>query len=98
MIKPRFLAVAEAELLAEIEYYSVARTGLGIKFAEAVERAVRMAVSKPDSGIPCSKGTRRRLVKGFPFSLVYRLDNSEILIIALMHHRKKPGYWVDRIE
>jgi toxin ParE1/3/4 len=97
-MKARFLPAAEAELLKETEYYSIAREGLGIKFAREVERAVRMAVSNPDGGMPFSKGTRRRLVKGFPFSLVYRLSDSEILIIALMHHRKRPGYWADRIE
>lgn len=96
MIKPRFLPEAEAEFLREVAYYSAAGTGVGIKFQLAVESAVRLAVANPDGGAPAQHNTRRRLVKGFPFSLVYRPSDIEILIVALAHHRKKPGYWLGR--
>ena len=97
MIKPRFLPAAEAELLKEVAYYSNVRDGLGIKFEDAVESAVNNAVSNPIGGDPSTKGTRSRLVKGFPFSVVFRASDTEILIVAVMHHRRKPGYWADRI-
>ena len=98
MIKFRFLPDAEAELLKEVAYFSAAGTGLGVKFQRAVEAAVEMAVVNPDGGAPLASGTRRRLVKGFPFSVVYRASENEILVVAVMHHRRKPGYWVSRIE
>lgn len=47
MIKPRFLPAAEAELLKEISYYSIARDGLGIKFELAVENAVKNGGRQP---------------------------------------------------
>ena len=97
MIKPRFLPAAEAELLKEVAYYSNVRDGLGIKFEDAVESAVNNAVSNPGGGAPSPKGTRRRLVKGFPFSVVFRASDTEILVVAVMHHRRAPGYWADRI-
>lgn len=97
MIKPRFLPEAEAEFLREVTYYSAAGAGTGIKFQRAVEGAVRMAVANPGGGAPAQHGTRRRLIKGFPFSLVYRPSDVEILIVALAHHRRKPGYWLGRI-
>jgi plasmid stabilization system protein ParE len=97
VIKARFLPDAEAELLAEVSYYSNAGTGLGIKFARAVEVAVGMAIAHPERGRPAARGTRTRLVKGFPFSIVYRPTQTEILVVAIMHHRKKPGYWLARI-
>ena len=97
MIKPRFLPAAEAELLKEVAYYSNVRDGLGIKFKDAVESAVNNAVSNPRGGAPSHKGTRSRLVKGFPFSAVFRVSDTEILIVAVMHHRRTPGYWADHI-
>jgi len=97
VIKPRFLPAAEAELLKEVAYYSNVRDGLGIKFEDAVESAVNNAVSNPLGGVPSPKGARSRLVKGFPFSVVFRASDTEILIVAVMHHRRKPGYWADRI-
>lgn len=97
MIKPRFLPAAEAELLKEVAYYSSARDGLGIKFELAVENAVKMALANPDGGRPSSKGTRSWLVKGFPFTVLYRATSAEFLVVAVVHHRRKPGYWADRI-
>jgi plasmid stabilization system protein ParE len=97
VIKPHFLPAAEAELLKEVACYSNIQDGLGIKFEHAVESAVNNAVSNPLGGAPSPKGTRSRLVKGFPFSIVFRVSDTEILIVAVMHHRRKPSYWADRI-
>ncbi|HEY5870936.1 MAG TPA: type II toxin-antitoxin system RelE/ParE family toxin [Candidatus Tectomicrobia bacterium] len=41
-------------------------------------------------------GTRRYLFPHFPFSLVYRVRDEEIEIVAVAHHRKQPGYWRSR--
>ena len=97
MIKPRFLPAAESELLKEVTYYSNLRNGLGIRFERAVESAVKNAVSNPSGGGPSPNDTRSRLVKGFPFSVVFRASDTEILVVAVMHHRREPGYWADRI-
>ena len=98
MIKPRFLPAAEADLLKEVTYYSNAREGLGIKFHAAVSAAVMKAVASPDSGASLPKGTRSRLVKGFPFSVVYRASDIELLVVAVAHHRRRPDYLSGRIK
>jgi toxin ParE1/3/4 len=98
VIKPQFLPDAEAEFLKEIAYYSDAREGLGIKFREAVMAAVAKAVANPGSGMPSASGTRSRLLKGFPFSVVYRASDKEFLIVSVAHHRRRPGYWLRRIK
>lgn len=41
-------------------------------------------------------GTRRYVLPRFPFSLVYRLSNDVMTVLALAHHRRKPGYWIER--
>ncbi|MHA4867609.1 type II toxin-antitoxin system RelE/ParE family toxin [Duganella sp. PWIR1] len=96
MIQARFLPEAEDELMKEVAYYSNAGSGLGAKFQLAVEEAVKLAAAKPEAGTPAQNGTRRRIIKGFPFSVVYRPSDTEILIVALAHHRRKPGYWLGR--
>ena len=98
MIKPRFLPAAEAEFLKEVAYYSNAREGTGIKFERAVNAAVQKAGANPDAGAPSAKSTRSRLVKDFPFSVVYRASDIELLIVAVAHHRRQPEYWANRIE
>lgn len=72
MISVRFLPAAEIELLREIVYYSKARPGTGVRFQAAVEATVKRAATHPLGGAPSFKETRSMLVKGFPFSVVYR--------------------------
>ena len=98
MIKVRFLPAAEIELLKEVAYYSKARTGTGIRFQAAVETAVSRAATHPLGGAPSFKETRSLLVKGFPFSVVYRPSQQELLVIAIAPHRKRPHYWASRVE
>ena len=98
MIKVRFLPAAEIELLKEVTYYSKARTGTGIRFQAAIEAAVSRAATHPLGGAPSFKETRSVLIKGFPFSVVYRPSDQELLVVAIAPHRKRPQYWASRIE
>jgi len=41
-------------------------------------------------------GTRRYLLRRFPYSVVYRAKPEGILIVAIAHGSRKPGYWKDR--
>jgi plasmid stabilization system protein ParE len=92
----RFLPPAQAELLDGVSYYSGIRAGLGLRFEQAVADAVRGAVAHPERGAPRSKNTRRWLVKGFPFGVIYRANETEVVIVAVAHQRKQPEYWVQR--
>ena len=93
----RFLAPAQAELLEAITYYSAIRTELGLSFEEAVAVAVRSAVAHPERGAPRSKSTRRWLVKGFPYGVIYRVREDELVVVAVAHERKKPDFWSQRL-
>lgn len=84
------------EFLAEVAYYNEAQPGLGIRFTRAVETATARAVAFPLSGSPAVAGTRRMIVRGFPFSIFYRLLEDGVLIFAVAHHARRPGYWTNR--
>ena len=93
----RFLQLAQAELLDGISYYSSIRPELGLRFEQEVADAVRSAVAFPERGAPRSKSTRRWLVKGFPFGIIYRVNEAGVLIVAVAHERKRPEYWAQRV-
>jgi plasmid stabilization system protein ParE len=84
-------------LLDEINYYGAAQNGLGVRFERAVAEAVRRAVANPEHGAPRSRNTKPLLVKGFPFSVIYRADDREVLIVAIADSRRKPDYWAKRM-
>ena len=94
----RFLAVARAEYLAEVAYYAEVEPGLGSRFASAVEQATSRALAFPFAGSDVGSDIRRVLLQDFPFSLVYRIEDQGILVVALAPHAKRPGYWRSRMR
>ena len=92
----RFSAEARKELLHEIRYYEAVRTGTGRRFRLAIEAAAAIALAFPESGIPSAAQTRRVLVKGFPFSIVYEPINGGVFVHAVAPGKKRPEYWVGR--
>ena len=98
MTKLRFLPDAELELLREVAYYAKARSGVGMRFQAAVEAAAKLAMAHPLGGAPSFADTRSVLVRGFPFSLVYRATPDEVLVVAIAPHRKRPQYWASRVK
>ncbi len=87
---------AEEELLYAAEFYENQTVGLGADFLTEVERAVERAIAAPDSGSPIKSDIRRQLVRRFPFSVLYRSEGERVLVLAVMHQRRRPGYWRDR--
>jgi len=94
--RARFVAEARREFLAEVVYYNEAQPGLGYRFTKAIEEAAARAVAFPLAGSPAIANTRRVIVSDFPFSLFYRPEGDGIVIFAVSHHARRPGYWVGR--
>lgn len=51
---------------------------------------------EPDLGTPSLAATRTLPLGRYPYSLVYRVEASTLTVLALMHQRRKPGYWSRR--
>ncbi len=94
----RFVAAARVEFLDAVRYYADAQPRLGRRFTDAVEEAIARAAAFPDAGSPAGSNTRRVLVRGFPFSIYYRAESDSIVIFAVAHHARRPGYWEGRIS
>lgn len=87
---------AALELRAEFQWLEGQSSGLGNRFLEAVRSALRTIEEFPDLGAPRNRGTRRLLLAKFPFDLVYLVESDAIIVLALAHHRRRPGYWRSR--
>jgi len=96
MIPVRFLAPAEEEMNASAQYYEQQLPGLGHRFLGEVAHAIDAIKTYPDSGAPFAGNYRRKLFRHFPFALLYRIEPTEIVIVAVMHQHRKPGYWKNR--
>ena len=92
----RFHDDALAELEAEAVYFESRSKGLGERFTSEVEAAIKIATEFPAMGSPFKYGTRRVFPKKFPFSIVYCIHESGIVVLAVVPDARKPGYWRQR--
>lgn len=88
---------ADTELSEAAAFYDAQTLGLGDEFLEEVHRAITLLVSSPDLGSPQRRQTRRLLVRRFPYSIVYRDESDRVLIVAIAHQSRRPGYWRRRV-
>ena len=84
---------ARAELDASIAFYESRLDGLGLRFLAAVEETAGRIASSPEGGSPMDNGFRRRLVPGFPFSIIYGVTEDQVFALAIAHQHRRPGYW-----
>jgi hypothetical protein len=41
---------------------------------------------------------RRFSLHRFPYSLIYGIEENTIVVIAVAHDHREPGYWSDRVS
>ena len=98
-MKPaRYIEAAEAEFLAHIAYLEHSRPGLGQRFYDEVKRAESFIAEFPEAAEEIRPGIRKRLLRLFRYSLIYSIEPEELLIIAVAHPSRRPGYWANRLQ
>lgn len=87
---------AVAELRAARLWYRSHDRGIGRAFSEEYKHAITRITNDPERWPHFLHGTRRHRLRGFPYVIAYRVTTSAVLILAVAHERRKPGYWVGR--
>jgi plasmid stabilization system protein ParE len=87
---------AEEEFRSAIDHYECREAGLGYEFSLEVLTAIHNIVTHPSAWPVIEDDVRRCLVNRFPFGVLYSLEPTSILVLAVMHHRRRPGYWKNR--
>ena len=97
MKRLRLFSEARSEFLHETKYYEATRLGSGRKFRLAVEDAFELIKRSPSAGKPDEENCRRVRIKGYPLSIVFREEITEIVVFAIRPDAREPGYRVSRI-
>jgi toxin ParE1/3/4 len=89
---------AAGEYDAAFDWYLGRSPDAARRFDTEVERAVTQIVQGPKRWASGPFGTRRYLLRQFPFLLIYReLSVDRIQVIAVAHTSRRPGYWKERL-
>jgi toxin ParE1/3/4 len=88
---------ADAEFAEAVRYYTDADPQLGVRFYREIERLIQAVCDQPDRFLLFSPPARRMLSREFPYSVVYLEQPDRVWIVAVMHAKRKPGYWRKRL-
>ncbi len=87
---------AQRELMDSVRFYEDQAQGLGADFLEAVRHAIRSLGQNPEQWPVMEISIRRILLSRFPYGLLYSIESHGVLVVAVMHLRRRPGYWKHR--
>ena len=92
----RIVAEADAEMHNAANNYDESVEGLGEAFLKELEQLLQSIFESPKLGVRISGNVYRRVLKRFPFNVLYTVSDTEIVVVSIMHQRRLPGYWEDR--
>jgi toxin ParE1/3/4 len=97
-VKPfAFHPEAGEEYTQAAQYYANIVSDLGIRFSDEIERLILEVRRQPDRFFRFSPPARRALARKFPYSVVYLDEPDRVWIVAVMHAKRRPGYWRERL-
>jgi plasmid stabilization system protein ParE len=88
---------ADAEYLAALAWYRERSLAAAAGFESAFDRAITNIKGAPRRWPIYIADCRRYILRQFPFSVVYATLGSKIIVLAIAHGHRRPGYWTDRL-
>ena len=92
-----FHEAAQDEFDAAVAHYSAISEDLGQGFRTEAERAIQRIIEKPNAWKPIGP-LRMYQFKRFPYGIVYRVHDGKVKVYAVMHLKRRPGYWRKRLQ
>ncbi len=84
------------EYAESVKYYAAQRTEVAQAFIDAVEDAIYRIKESPTRWGVIDEDVRRCLTHKFPYGILYTIEQDYLLILAVMHCSREPGYWKNR--
>jgi len=94
----RLLLAADEEMNDAAAFDEAAASGLGSDFLDDMQHAIDAVQEMPEIGPAVQDSFRHILLRRFPFSIIYALDSNSIVVVAVAHQRRRPGYWKGRMS
>jgi len=90
---------ASADFREALVWYSARSRRAAQGFQQAIGTVLTSILAAPERYPLCEQSCREAIVTTYPFSIVYRMEvSSDILVVAMAHASREPGYWHGRVE
>lgn len=93
-----YLAEALEEAEASARWYAERSPSAAVSFDAELDAAELAISEQAEAWASFDHGTRRYLLRRFPFSVVYQVEPSRVVIVAVAHAHRRPGYWKPRMR
>ena len=87
---------AKQEIDDAFEWYLERSPYAAQAFLDELEQAFVALSRSPTTWPAYEAGTRRYVLRSFPYSVVYREKPGGVAVIAVCHQKRRPRYWVSR--
>ncbi len=88
---------ADAELAEAADYYTQIEPQLGVRFYLEMERLLHTVCADPQRFRKFDPPARRYFSAQFPYAVIFLEKPEHVWIVAVMHMKRRPGYWKDRL-
>ena len=88
---------ADAEFADAVGYYAEIAPDLAGRFYREMERLIRDVCAYPERFHQFDPPARRHFGAEFPYAIIYIQEPDCVWIVAVMHMKRRPGYWKQRL-
>lgn len=93
MIQLEFHPEAEEELMEAERWYRERSEVASQAFALEISLALDSVLQSPERWPRTHLDERRFVLDRFPYSVLYRINADTVYVMAIAHHKRRPGYW-----
>jgi plasmid stabilization system protein ParE len=95
----RFHPEARVEVQAAAAWYCERPQEAARGFVDRVFEAIQLIRQQPEAW-PFWRGSdvRRRVLRRYPYSIFYLVEEEWVAIVAVAHHEQPPGSWLGRLR
>ena len=87
---------ADREIEAAFQWYEKERAGLGLEFLEELRSTYDRIVEGPLKYQHLRSDIRRALLRRFPYAVYFAVEQSKIVVLAVLHASRDPAEWQRR--
>jgi plasmid stabilization system protein ParE len=85
------------EAFAAARWYRERSPRAAQRFVAELNHAIDTIVEAPRRWPISLRGTRKLKLPHFPYLVIYREREGAVLILAVAHGHRRPGYWTSRL-
>lgn len=90
------LPLAEEEIREAFLWYFERSPLAADAFRSEVFAAMDKLAADPTMWPSDDDGVHSYVLRRFPYTVHYEFDTSTVTVLAISHHRRRPGYWAER--